>query len=194
MNNYTVYAHKNNINGKVYAGITMQKPASRWRNGKGYTTLRFKRAIKKYGWDNFEHIIIAEKLTKLEATEMEKAIIKAFDLTNPKKGYNSAIGGDGGGMYHKHQTEETRTKISKARKIIGFSEEHKKHISEAKAGAKHHFAKKVYQYTKDGIFIKEWAYMSEASEVLKIKKPSISECCKGKRKSAGGYKWTYRKE
>lgn len=33
---YTVYQHRNKINGKVYIGITMQTPEQRWRHGEGY--------------------------------------------------------------------------------------------------------------------------------------------------------------
>ena len=35
----------------------------------------FFRAIEKYGWDNFRHIIIASDLTEMEAKEMEKDLI-----------------------------------------------------------------------------------------------------------------------
>lgn len=194
MNNYTVYAHINIINGKTYVGITSQNVKDRWKNGEGYKTQKFGRAIAKYGWDNFEHIIIKDNLSDAEATEMEKAIIKAFDLTNPKRGYNEAKGGLSGTMYHKHHTEDAKKKISEYRKAHGFSDLHRKHISESKSGVKHHLAKKVYQYTKDGKYIREWEYMGKACEELNIKKSNISECCQGKRPSAGGFIWSYERK
>ena len=64
MENYKVYIHRNKINGKVYIGITKQKPENRWRNGKGYKqNIKFYRAIEKYGWNNFEHIVLVDNLT-----------------------------------------------------------------------------------------------------------------------------------
>ena len=72
-NNYTVYMHKNKINGKVYIGITYQNVKYRWRkNGEGYKKQKFYNAIKKYGWDNFEHIILFENLTFEEACLKEQ--------------------------------------------------------------------------------------------------------------------------
>lgn len=194
MRKYTVYKHVNKANGKVYVGITAQQNVNdRWRNGTAYAGQHFGRAIAKYGWDNFDHIIIASGLTKDDACEMERILIKAYDSTNPKKGYNETLGGDGGNFYNKHHTEEAKEKIRQARKRDGFSEEHKKHISEAKSGAKHHYAKKVYQYTKDLEFVKEWSYMTEAAKELGICKTSISLCCLKQRPSAGAYIWSYEK-
>ena len=61
-NNYTVYMHISPSN-KRYIGITSTKIEERWRNGKGYKhNKHFTNAINKYGWDNFEHIIIAKDL------------------------------------------------------------------------------------------------------------------------------------
>ena len=45
MDNYTVYMHIS-PSGKRYIGITSVKPKYRWRNGKGYETQIFYRAIE----------------------------------------------------------------------------------------------------------------------------------------------------
>lgn len=194
MRTYTVYKHVNKTNGKVYVGITCQKAKDRWGKGGKYQTQHFGNAINKYGWDGFDHIIIAEQLSKEDACEMERLLIKAYDSANPQNGYNETLGGDGGGMYGKHHTEDAKRKISEARKKNGFTDEHRLHISESKQGTKHPSAKKVYQYTKDMKFIKEWSYMSKAAKELDICKTSISLCCLGQRPSAGGYIWSYKKQ
>lgn len=191
MNNYIVYKHTNKTNGKVYIGITSQRIQDRWKGGSGYRSQHFSRAIKKYGWDGFTHEVVAENLSKEDACELERILIKAYKATEPNHGYNQALGGEGGGMYNKHHTESAKEKIRKARKRDGFTEEHKRHISESKQGVKHHMAKKVYQYTKDGEFIREWDYMSLASKELNINKANIGEVCHGNRKTAGGYIWKY---
>ena len=68
MNNYTIYIHKNKINNKVYIGQTSQNPKKRWDNGRGYqSSPKFYNAILKYGWDNFEHIILYTNLTLEQA-------------------------------------------------------------------------------------------------------------------------------
>lgn len=93
--NYTVYYHENRINNKKYIGITKQKCKRRWgKEGHGYKTCTyFYHAIEKYGWKNFEHVIIATNLTKNEAYNFEKILIRELDTTNSKKGYNIAVGG-----------------------------------------------------------------------------------------------------
>lgn len=59
--NYTVYLHINRINRKVYVGITSMKVECRWKEGKGYKKWEvMNRAISKYGWNNFDHIIFCK--------------------------------------------------------------------------------------------------------------------------------------
>lgn len=53
--------------------------------------------------------------------------------------------------------------------------------------------KEVHQYTKDGVFIKTWTSVSEASMSFSGRQCShISSCATGKRKIAFGFKWSYK--
>lgn len=80
MRKYVVYEHVNKSNGKRYIGITCKKPEYRWNEGKNYVgCTHFYRAIKKYGWDGFEHVILADNLTESAAKEMEIRLIKEFN-------------------------------------------------------------------------------------------------------------------
>lgn len=52
-------------------------------------------------------------------------------------------------------------------------------------------AKRVAQYDIDGILIKVWDCIADASRQLNINAASISMVCNGKRKLAGGYQFRY---
>ena len=58
-------------------------------------------------------------------------------------------------------------------------------------GENHCEAKQIYQYDKDGFFIKQWGCISDASRELKINSSNISMCAEHKRRIAGGYRWEY---
>lgn len=90
---YSVYIHQNKINGKRYIGLTSMKVEQRWRLGDGYRNQLFGKAIEKYGWDNFTHIVIEENLTCEEAEKLEIELIKKYQTQNSKYGYNIADGG-----------------------------------------------------------------------------------------------------
>jgi group I intron endonuclease len=51
--------------------------------------------------------------------------------------------------------------------------------------------KKIVQLDKDGLLIKEWEGIIVASRELSIYAQNISECCLGKRKTAGGFVWKF---
>lgn len=90
---WTVYMHINKINGKKYIGITSTKPEKRWKNGHGYKKQMFYNAIKKYGWDNFEHKILYTELTECDAKSKEIELIDKYNTVFKEFGYNNDIGG-----------------------------------------------------------------------------------------------------
>ena len=90
---YIVYMHTC-PNGKKYIGITGQSAERRWQKGKGYaygSNDYFYNAIKKYGWDSFQHNILKENICEEAASYWEKYYIKEFD--SYYNGYNATEGG-----------------------------------------------------------------------------------------------------
>nr|DAG32495.1 MAG TPA: intron associated endonuclease [Caudoviricetes sp.] len=129
---YCVYIHINKINGKKYVGQTVSgdNPNKRWKNGMGYKTQKlFYRAIQKYGWDGFDHEIVASNLTLEEANHFEEILIDKLDTMNLAHGYNLKSGGENNRL-----SEETKRKISDAHKGKTFSDEQRKNISEGHKG------------------------------------------------------------
>lgn len=135
---YKIYIHANKINGKVYVGQTSQDANKRWRNGNGYVNnVAFYRAIQKYGWDNFEHKILFDGLTKEEADAKEMELIAFYDSKNPDNGYNLTDGGQGTNGYQ--MPDERKRQISESQKGRLLTDEWKQHISEAVRGENHPF-------------------------------------------------------
>lgn len=82
------------------------------------------------------------------------------------------------------RTEETKQKCREAHLGKKLSEE-----SIAKRTAS--VSKTIYQYDLDGNLIRQWESVKQAGETLSINRPSISNCLKGRYKSAGGFIWKY---
>jgi group I intron endonuclease len=130
MKKYTVYMHEHRETGKKYIGITGMKPEHRWNNGKGYSSGYFRNAIDKHGWDAFRHEILYTRLTKEEACRLEQELIAKYRTNDPEYGYNCSVGGEMSALgCHWALGEDTKCKMRKPK-----SEEHKKHISEARKG------------------------------------------------------------
>ena len=124
---YKVYKHTA-PNNKVYIGITTQSVDRRWRNGEGYKdNILFYRAIKKYGWDNFEHEILFENISKEEAEEREISLIKMYKSNDPHYGYNIENGGKTVGTL----AESTKEKLRSANVGKKATDDAKKHMREA---------------------------------------------------------------
>ena len=211
-NNYVVYMHISPSN-KRYIGITCKKPEHRWNNGNNYKhNIHFTRAIEKYGWDNFQHIIIVKGLTEDEAKWLEIELIKEWDSANRDKGYNISLGGDivsdetreklRNVNLGRHHSDETKEKLSKVRigkycgknsPMFGIpkSEEHKRKVSETKKrngkskGKNNPNAKSVINLTTKRIFFTA----NEGAEYYGIKYGCyIGGCCRGYRIKNGEIK------
>lgn len=259
---YCVYCHINKINGKKYIGITKQKPERRWRNGKGYKSQIFSKAIEKYGWDNFDHTILEDNIPENLIEYKEQYYIQLYNTVVPN-GYNSTTGGE-----HFEANDELKRRFSKSRKgilpknlDILHTQEVRDKISQALKCCQNIYTSKevicdniVYsslvefcrlndlRYTTVSAwmerkrlpyeyYIKQLQYVNEdfsiysiqrgakigknhpnaksvicietkqvydtitdASNATEISKMSIINCCKGKRKTGGGFRWKYYEE
>lgn len=194
--NYTVYMHKNKINGKVYIGITKQKPQYRWNDGNGYKKQLFYKAIQKYGWNNFEHYILFENLTKSEAEQKEIEFIKIYNSHCCKYGYNVLKDINKNktekNLRKKRNTREvkesTKEKIRKANLGKHLSNQTKEKLSKLRKGKPNFkIRKKVIcletNIIYDGLIV--------AYEKTNINFKNIYSVCAGKSKTAGGYHWRY---
>ena len=220
-NSYTVYIHTNKLNGKVYVGITHLEPQQRWKkNGSGYLNrdTYFAKAIIKYGWNNFNHEIIATNLSAEQASEMEIALIEKYNSTNPEFGYNyekgglcnneymrrkkisSSIVGENHPFFNRHHTEETRRKLSELNSGVNhrcygkhLPEETRNKISKKlrgnKNGIKHaEECKKPIRCIETGEVYESLMYVEN---VVGIHHSAISMVLHGKRQTAGGYHWEF---
>ena len=197
---FTVYLHRNKVNGKVYVGITSKAPERRWRNGFGYSDQSlFWKAIVKYGWDNFEHEILFENLTQDDAELLERLLISKYRSNEREFGYNLADGGRVNKGYK--LSDETRQRLSRShigktawnKGLSGYivpKARGKKRSEEAcKKMSDNRPKKSVSQYTLEGEFITKYTSMKEAYRHTGISDGSISAACAGKQKTAGGYLW-----
>ena len=188
--------HRNKINGKIYIGITKQKPQYRWNNGNGYVKQLFYKAIKKYGWNNFEHIVLFKKLSRKEAELKEVELIKKYNSHCTKFGYNVLDD------INKNRTEKnlrkkrkkvivneaTREKQRKSHLGKHLSLQAKNKLSKLRKGKPNlkNMKKIICLETNiiyDGLII--------ASQKTNINFKNIQSVCSGRSKTAGGYHWQY---
>ena len=86
-----VYKITNQVNQKIYIGMTTKTLEERW---KGHlrcykqTEYAFHRALRKYGIQNFTKKQLDTANTLDELIQKETCYIDKFDSMNPKKGYN----------------------------------------------------------------------------------------------------------
>ena len=211
--------HKNKINGKVYIGQTKQRLEHRWDNGNGYVSCTyFYKAIQKYGWDNFEHKVLKEHLSKEEADFEEISLIAYYNSNNPKYGYNISAGGAGNPVIkykniYKYDLDgnfvckiNDITEIPKSQQpavrqccdekihyAYGYQWKlyHMDKIEPIRSRGELHASNMVYQYDVCGNFINRYPSIKIAAEENHIGVSGISKCCRKKQKTYQGFQWSY---
>lgn len=220
---YSVYQHINKMNGKSYIGMTGRDPIQRWgTNGSHYiSSPHFYAAIQKYGWDSFEHIILATNLSKKEACDMEIDLIKKLQTDKPEFGYNCTSGGEMPEMNElarkklsasmmgntnclgKACPPEKRQKIGDAQRGRKFSAIHRQRISEAKKGRTHkplsaESRRKIAEkHEMKPVYCPEtdtvYESIQECARQLNINATSVCAVCRGKHHTHHGYHFEYTK-
>ena len=198
--------------GKVYIGqsINIEK---RWKLHKGmyysHGISKIYNSLKKYGPENHKFEIIEE--CSIEQLD-EREIYWVNYYNSIKEGLNISLGGEGGNM-----TEETKQKISKAKKdhICYQNPERGNKISQKLKGRKHIWikgkekqglkqenkfkqhliklhSKPIIQMDKHNNIIKEYSSILEASNHTLIHRENIGSVLRRKTKTAGGFIWKYK--
>ena len=213
---YCLYCHTS-PNGKKYIGITCTKPSRRWNNGKGYRqNPYFWKAIQKYGWENIAHEILYENLSQNEAIRREIEEISNYKSNDSRYGYNLSIGGESG--FHGCSWSEDRKEYMRQKRrgnkySLGFkhSEETRKRMSDAQLRREYrpltveqkakcianlpaprfgveNPASRAVLCVETGVV---YSCGKEAAERMGLQRSHISNVCRGKRKTTGGYTFKY---
>ncbi len=134
---YRIYLATNTVNDKYYVGQTSSTVGRRWQKHVYNSGHRLKKrcaylwnAIQKYSSSAFELQELTSADTREATNNLERLWIIALRSYDPAYGYNLTFGGEG-----LRATPETRQKMSKSRKGMTFSDDHKRHISESKKAA-----------------------------------------------------------
>ena len=141
-----IYKITNTVNGKAYIGKTTCNIKNRIRaHLGGYSQGLIMKAIKKYGKENFTWEILHDGILDIFLNNYEKEAIKEHNTKAPN-GYNITDGGEGlSGWKH---TEETKQKISEARKGWNPTEETRKKCRKHRKTYLKKLAKKCRKHRK----------------------------------------------
>jgi len=207
-----IYKATNKINGKVYIGQTEKD--LEWRKNKHKQDSKrmdtyFYRAIKKYGWDNFEWEVIDDTAqNRKELNELEKYYIAQYQsFVDKTKGYNSTSGGEYGYKITEEQKQQRSERVrgdknpfSNKQRVFSwkgkhFSEEHKKHLSEALTGRPAPWATGSNNWCAQPVInlmtLKQYNTIQEAANAENISVNSIDRNLRGVTEFCKGCKWAY---
>lgn len=203
-----IYKITNQINQKSYIGkTTLLNPLERWRQHKAESNKErskhraLYRAFNKYGVENFIFEII-EEISAEELNQREQYYIQQYNTFH--NGYNETLGGDG--ISYLELPEQEICKFYLQTLSLKETSEHFGYDKET-------IKKILYKYNIETLSGQEVAKIRQGVAVVQIDKntdeilaiyPTIREAdravggcqhigsvCRGKRKTAAGYKWKY---
>ena len=216
MNESGIYCIENLINCKKYIGQSINIPC-RWQkhkselNNNNHFNDYLQKSWNKYGSDNFKFYVLEFcDVDKLD--EREIYYIDFYKTLDRNMGYNLTSGGSN----NKNYSVETCEKISKALKGHEVSSETKKKVSENHANVRGKnnpmYGKNHTQEVKDKIsrinkgrksvkrnttpvycveLNKTFEDAATAGKEFNIDSSAILKCCRGERKTCGGYQWNF---
>jgi len=192
--------------GKIYIGqckdFKLRTKQHIWRSKHPKSSIE--RAITKYGFSNFkvEFLYLAKKYDKYELNKKEIYYIEFYKSTDPSKGYNLCIGGEGrqGPLSKETKVKMSKSKIDKPsnRKGTPTSEETRKKMSESHKKPHSEYQKRrmseglsipIEQYSEEGNLIKTWSSAKQAITETEI--CTVRDALHGRQKTAGGFVWQY---
>lgn len=200
-----IYKITNKVNNKVYVGQTNRSLEIRWREHKSragcHYTSHLYSAMDKYGIDNF----IFEKIEEVAEDyldDREKFWIEYYDSSNPQKGYNLTIGGQGNRNYKAETIRCLWDEGKSVGEIIVELECNKSTVREALLGHEGYSAheslsrrknirKGVNKFTLKGEFIAHYDSIISAAGGDENIASGIGRCCNGKGKQAYGFQWRF---
>ena len=206
---YKIYVITNTINNKKYVGRTSMSINRRMSRHK-YVSSHDECAqynyplysdARMYGWNSFEVKVVMETEDEWLANKIEEFVTEELKTLAPN-GYNQAIGnkrfwgkGEANHNFGSHRSEETKLKMSLAKRGKKLSQETKDKISESRKGKycdeKHPRARMV-RCVETGVVFKT---TKDAAEWCGLKnRADITGVCRGRHKTAGGYHWEYADE
>lgn len=179
--NFKIYVLKEPDNKTIrYVGLTKQPLKQRFyhhlRDRDKTHKASWIKSLKKKGINPIMELLL-ENLTFEEAIKMEKLYIKKFK----EEGYdltNHSLGGEG--SYGYKWTDAQRKKLS---------ESQKERFKNNPLSNGHR--RDVFQFTKDGSFIKKYISSREAERITGSNQSNIIECCLGYRKATNKFLWSY---
>lgn len=203
-----IYKITNDVNNKIYIGLTTQTIDIRWRKhleNANYVDYYLYRAMRKYGIEHF-HIEMVEKIDDEMLPEREQYWINFYD--SYLNGYNMTRGGEGNRHYSKstiYSLWDMGLSISQIADVVksvksviyeclldydGYSQEESfRRRTECQK-------KKVCQFDIMGNLLNTFDSEAEACFYISASTGSVGNCCNNftKFKTVKGYVWLWEEQ